>query len=139
MSAAVTLDVSQTANEVNGFTSFEAPIIATRSAVTSVTLKDGQTVVLGGIMKTTSTNRIDKVPLLGDLPVLGQLFRNRSKVESKTELMVFLRPRIVRTVEEIDAMTTEARETNGTASLIQANEPKVKIQLGAPLPPTPQK
>jgi len=135
----VTLDVSQTANEVNGFTSFEAPIIATRSAVTSVTLKDGQTVVLGGIMKTTSTNRIDKVPLLGDLPVLGQLFRNRSKVESKTELMVFLRPRIVRTVEEIDAMTTEARETNGTASLIQANEPKVKIQLGAPLPPTPQK
>ena len=114
----------QTANEIIGYTSFEAPIIATRSADTSVSLGSDQTVVLGGIMKETSTNRISKIPILGDIPVVGQLFRNKSKVTGKTELMVFLRPRVVRSTEEMDEVTEEARRANGTAALIDAAEAK---------------
>ena len=60
-----------------------------------VRLKDGQTVLIGGLMKQDNTNTITKVPLLGDIPILGRLFRYKSKDKEKRELMVFLTPHVI--------------------------------------------
>lgn len=96
----VTLDVTQTANDLQGFTDFNAPIVNQRQAFTTVSVGDGDTVVLGGMMRSTVTSKVKKLPLLGDIPILGELFKSRSNSESKTELLVFLTPRVVRSPEE---------------------------------------
>ena len=56
---------------------------------------DGGTVVIGGIFTQTDRDTVNKVPLLGDIPVLGWLFKNTERTTSKTELLVFLTPKIV--------------------------------------------
>lgn len=103
----VTLDVTQTANDLQGYTSFNAPIINQRSAETTVSVKDGNTIVLGGIIRKTVSSTVSKVPLLGDLPLLGNLFKSSSKTDTKTELLVFLSPRIVRTPEDAKKLKDE--------------------------------
>ena len=59
-------------------------------------MNDGQTVVLGGILKTTSSDNSNKVPFLGDVPILGNLFKNTIKIDNKDELLIFVTPKIVR-------------------------------------------
>ncbi len=71
------------------------PAINTNTVTTQVQVENGGTVVLGGIYSSTETEQTDKVPLLGDIPVLGYLFKTNSKSLQKDELMVFLTPRIV--------------------------------------------
>ena len=71
------------------------PAINTNTVTTQVQVENGGTVVLGGIYSSTESNQTDKVPLLGDIPVLGYLFKTNSKSVQKDELMVFLTPRIV--------------------------------------------
>ncbi len=61
-----------------------------------VLVSDGQTVVLGGILETTRTDNSNKVPLLGDIPVLGNLFKTTTKINNKTELLIFITPKILR-------------------------------------------
>ncbi|MBN0986264.1 type IV pilus secretin PilQ [Amphritea pacifica] len=63
---------------------------------TSVVVPDGQTVVLGGVFENETSDKVNKTPLLGDLPVLGALFRNKSKSNAKTELLIFITPKLVR-------------------------------------------
>ena len=72
-----------------------APTIDTRRAVTTNIIKDGQTIVLGGLRKSEMRREVDKVPLLGDLPVLGFLFRAESESEITTELVVFITTTII--------------------------------------------
>ncbi|HEV2472091.1 MAG TPA: secretin N-terminal domain-containing protein, partial [Chthonomonadales bacterium] len=100
----VTMDVTQTANDFVAYTSFNAPIVNQREADTTVSVKDGQTVVLGGIIKNTVTSTVNKIPILGDLPIIGNLFRTTNKENNKTELLVFLTPHIVRDAAEADAL-----------------------------------
>ena len=69
--------------------------IDTKHVKTSVLIENGGTVVIGGIYTQTESNDTDKVPLLGDIPVLGYLFKNNAKVRNRTELLVFLTPRIL--------------------------------------------
>ncbi|MCS7101115.1 MAG: type IV pilus secretin PilQ [Burkholderiaceae bacterium] len=69
--------------------------IDTKAVQTQVLVENGGTVVLGGIYEQTERTTITKVPLLGDVPVLGWLFRNRTRVNDRTELMIFITPRIV--------------------------------------------
>lgn len=116
----VTMDMQQTANELQGFTSFNAPIINQREAITEVSVQDGQTVIIGGIIRDQITNNKNKVPILGDLPLIGGLFRSTDKDKQKTELMVFLTPRIVHNPGQAATVTDQ-----------------IKSQLGAPLPPAP--
>lgn len=71
------------------------PSIDTRSVENQVLVDDGQTVVLGGIYETEMREGITKVPLLGDIPGLGFLFRNKNLVQNKTELLIFVTPRIL--------------------------------------------
>ena len=72
------------------------PSIDTREIVTQVLVNDGQTVVLGGILETTSRDVATKVPWLGDVPVLGNLFKTTTKTDDKDELLIFVTPKIVR-------------------------------------------
>jgi type IV pilus assembly protein PilQ len=71
------------------------PSITTREIATQVLVNDGQTVVLGGILTTTQREDDTKVPYLGDIPVLGHLFKNTSHQDNKDELMIFITPKIV--------------------------------------------
>jgi len=72
------------------------PSIDTREIVTQVLVNDGQTVVLGGILETERRDAERKVPWLGDIPVLGYLFKTTSKTDNKDELLIFVTPRILR-------------------------------------------
>jgi len=69
--------------------------IDTKHIKTKVSVENGGTVVIGGIYLSTERNDVNKVPLFGDLPVIGALFRNTAKVTSKTELMIFITPRVI--------------------------------------------
>jgi type IV pilus assembly protein PilQ len=71
------------------------PSIDTRAVETQVLVANGQTVVLGGIYETERRETINKVPFLGDIPVLGVLFRNKQRVDNKAELLIFVTPRIL--------------------------------------------
>ncbi len=81
---------------VQSATGGSVPSIDTREIVTQVLVNDGQTVVLGGILETTKTKSIEKVPYLGDIPVLGHLFKSTSDINNKTELLIFITPKILR-------------------------------------------
>ena len=72
------------------------PSIDTRTIQTQVLVNDGQTVVLGGILETTHRNTANKVPFLGDIPVLGNVFKTTTKTNDKDELLIFVTPKIVR-------------------------------------------
>jgi type IV pilus assembly protein PilQ len=72
------------------------PSIDTREIVTQVLVNDGQTVVLGGILETERREAERKVPYLGDVPVLGRLFKSNTTTDNKDELLIFVTPRILR-------------------------------------------
>ncbi len=74
---------------------FESPIINKREIDTTVTVRDGHTIVIGGLIQTTDEQRFTKIPILGDIPLLGEIFKSRQKSEIKTELLVILTPRII--------------------------------------------
>ncbi len=85
------------------------PTTTKRSTSTSVVVKDNQTVVIGGLMEEKKSATIDKVPLLGDLPLLGWIFKSESLTKEKTNLLVFLTPHIVRDAESMGRITEEKR------------------------------
>ncbi len=78
-----------------GGTGGTVPSIDTRKVETQVLVKDGQTVVLGGIYETERRETINKVPFLGDIPVAGRLFRSTQRLNNKAELLIFVTPRIL--------------------------------------------
>ena len=71
------------------------PSINTNELQTNVLVSDGETIVLGGIFDDFKSNSYKKVPFLGDLPMVGNLFKNNSKIKTQTELLIFVTPRIV--------------------------------------------
>ncbi len=84
-----------------------APVIAKRSAETVVVTPNGRTVVIGGLMETQKTETLKKVPLLGDIPLIGAAFRRTVKSDQKKELLVFLTPFIVNKPEGLTQLTQQ--------------------------------
>ena len=82
----------------------------TRSLKTTVIAENNRMLVLGGLIQEDTAQNRQKVPLLGDIPILGNLFRYRSNKRSKTNLLVFLRPRIVRGSADMDEPTRRKYE-----------------------------
>ncbi len=82
-----------------GTANISAPTIDTRRVQSQLLVDNGQTVVLGGIYETTQTNSVTKVPLLGDIPILGQLFRTTRSVDNRSELLIFVTPKILQGVD----------------------------------------
>ena len=74
----------------------QVPEIATREINTAVLVDDGQTVVIGGVYEFTDANSVAKVPFLGDVPFLGNLFKKKSRSKDKAELLIFLTPKVMR-------------------------------------------
>lgn len=91
----VAMDVDQTADDLQGLNSAGAPIVNHREAKSTVTIHDGETILLGGIISHNLTINESKVPILGDIPLLGKLFQSSSRENTQTELMVFMTPHIV--------------------------------------------
>jgi len=81
--------------DAQGENTSAGPAINVKRVLTQVRVKNGETAVLGGIFEQTQRNDTSKVPLLGDIPVLGSLFRNNSKADEKSEMLIFLTPRIL--------------------------------------------
>ncbi|KPJ65965.1 MAG: hypothetical protein AMJ45_04320 [Syntrophobacter sp. DG_60] len=86
------------------------PAFLKREAKSSLVVQSGQTVVLGGIFKTDKTRSTKGIPLLKDIPILGYLFGHKSWKTIKTELLIALTPRVIRTREEADAVNKEFLE-----------------------------
>jgi len=78
-----------------------------RAVESSVLVDDGQIVVIGGLIQDGVRETVEKVPLLGDIPLLGALFTYSTRSRSKTNLMVFLRPTVLRNAQRADSLTTE--------------------------------
>jgi general secretion pathway protein D len=109
-----------------------------KSAIeTTVVVDDGQIMVLGGLLKDEFTDGTDKVPGLGDIPLVGNLFKSENRTRVKTNLMVFLRPVVVRTQAAADALTLDRydaiRAQQQTAQ--PRNSVLVPINQGPVLPP----
>lgn len=85
------------------------PTIDTRVIDTEVTVNDGQTVVLGGVYEMSSRKDVEKIPFLGDIPILGNLFKQNSKGEEKAELLVFITPHVVE-MEDLDDLSRDEQD-----------------------------
>jgi len=90
-------------DEIENFTDLGAfgsvPNLARREVTTAVLIEDGQTVVIGGVYEFSDRNQVSKIPFLGDLPILGNLFKTKSRSKTKAELLVFLTPRVLRVAQ----------------------------------------
>jgi general secretion pathway protein D len=91
-------------------TSSTLPVTQKRTVDTTVIVKDNQTVVIGGLIDDSTSVNENKVPGLGDVPLLGWLFRNRSENNSKTNLYIFLTPRVIKNPAEAAEVLQEKRE-----------------------------
>jgi general secretion pathway protein D len=87
-----------------------APVIDQRSATTVAVTPDGETVIIGGLMEDDKTLNVVKIPLLGDIPLLGNLFRRTQKSSAKTELMIFLTPHIAQAPSQLVALSEKEKQ-----------------------------
>jgi len=92
------------------------PSTTKRSTKTAITVKDGRTVVIGGLISEREEERNEKIPFLGDLPVIGWLFKNENKTRTKTNLLVFITPHIVKEAEAMDRITKDKEKEFAVAS-----------------------
>jgi general secretion pathway protein D len=99
--------VFQERSSVDSVSATTGPTTNKSSIETTVVIDDGATLVLGGLLQDNYTNADSQVPLLGDIPYLGNLFKSRSRERKKTNLMVFLRPVVMRTEEATNAVTLD--------------------------------
>ena len=98
-----------------------APVFAKRAASSRVAIRDGQTIVIGGLMEDRNTDTIQKVPILGDIPGLGLLFQRTIHDKVKTELLIFLTPHVARVPDDLKAMSAD--EQAGAKVIREAVEP----------------
>lgn len=128
----VIMDVSQEISAITGTTvpisdTVNASVYAKRSSENRVIVKDGQTVVIGGLMEDRETETYTKVPLLGDIPLLGWVFKRKETRTEKTELLIFLTPTVASKNEDLDAIT---RMQNGGSIMIRESFEKRKFEDG---------
>lgn len=129
-----------------------APYIDIRSANTVVVTPDGQTVVIGGLMQNSRSSTDSKVPILGDIPLIGQLFHHKLQSNAKTELIILLTPYVVKTPSDLARMSLDERgrpvlmpkafsqpEMNQFINVGQSNAPPSNVPIGTPVTPMPQR
>jgi len=90
-----------------------APTIARRQVKTTVTVPDGKTIVIAGLTRDDTTKIVKKVPILGSIPLLGWLFRNTVEEQQKTNLMIFVTPRIVSSMKDADSIMQTWKDKTG--------------------------
>lgn len=92
----IKLDINQEISNISASTSASDIITNKRSLKTAVLVEDGEILVLGGLIDETMRDNVQKVPLLGDIPLIGWLFRSHTTTKDKQNLMIFMRPKILR-------------------------------------------
>ncbi len=124
----VVLDVVQEISSVSQeqTSGIDSPTIRQRKVATNVLLNDGSTLALGGLVQSSDTKTVTKVPGLGDAPIVGSLFRKTQSDKRRSELLVLIRPRVVNT--EIDARTA----TEYWRSKLSRTDSILKTGLGSP-------
>ena len=133
----IRLKISQQVTKVTSASGVTTPTTLKRTAKTTVVVKDNETIVIGGLVGDSTQDNTYKVPLLGDIPILGWLFKTKSTSREKTNLYVFLTPHIVRTQQDAANLYQEKRETMGDVveGIIKLNEKKPETKSpGAPAP-----
>jgi len=105
----LTLEISQEVSEIGETGVGDSPIILTRKINTSIIAAHGQTIVLGGLIQNNVSLGESKVPLLGDIPILGHLFKYTSTTKDKTELLVLVTPTILTNTDEATNVTDQLR------------------------------
>jgi general secretion pathway protein D len=146
-SGLIKLQVRQEVSSIAGPVSADNTelILNKRAIENTFTVDDGQIVVIGGLLDDSERRTIEKIPFLGDLPAIGALFRSKARSRTKTNLMVFIRPTILRSREDNRRMTEQRygylRQLQGYAT--PGQEPSidqlVRDYMGAapPIPPAP--
>ncbi len=148
-SGSIKLYVRQEVSSIAGpvSTTNQELILNKRAIENTFTVDDGQIVVIGGLLSDQEQRTIEKTPVLGDLPVLGNLFRAKTRSRTKTNLMIFIRPTILRTPEDSRKLTEQRygylRSLEGEAS--PGVEPSIDqlvrdyMNLSPPTPPAPER
>jgi general secretion pathway protein D len=118
------------------------PTTSKRSVESNVVVDDGNIIVIGGLLEDAYSSGEDKVPVFGDVPVLGNLFRSENRSRRKTNLMIFLRPTVVRDAATSDALMVDRYEA--IRALQQSTQPAPSILLrpvseSPVLPPLPER
>lgn len=114
----VRMEIEQEVSDITSSTvdigqGLTSPIFFRRNAKTVVTVKDDETVVLGGLITTRDEIREQKIPILGDIPILGLMFSNRKNDIKRTELLVVLTPRVIRAPDEFRELSIRERDLTG--------------------------
>lgn len=119
----VILEIEQEVSSVSNTTTsgIDSPTIAQRKIQTSVIVGDGQTIALGGLIQESNNRTNSQVPGAGDVPIFGALFRNRSDISAKTELLILITPRVIRNGQEARSVTDELRQRIGGADGLITN------------------
>ena len=110
-SGLVLLDISQEVSSVASLTTggIDSPTIATRRIATTVAVQDGQVLGLGGLFSDSKTNGSSGLPVLSRIPILGALFGKATATQERRELIILIKPQIIRTPEDGRAVTEELR------------------------------
>jgi len=115
---------------------FDVPALTTRRAETTVELGSGQSFMIAGLLRNTNTNNIDKAPFLGDLPILGALFRSTSFRRQETELVIIVTPYLVKPVSHQLATPVDGYRVPDDAQRILMGQSYTGVSApGAPVPP----
>ncbi len=109
-------EISSVKNQSDQITVSVGPTITKRSTKTSVVVKDNQTVVIGGLMQENNEETVTKLPLLGDIPLLGWLFKTKSTTKNKTNLIVFLNPHVIKDPERMAEITRDKQKEFAVAN-----------------------
>ena len=111
-SGRVILDIEQEVSSVSQTTSsnIDSPTIQQRKVKTTVVLNDNEALALGGLIQNKRTIAKDQIPILGDLPLVGNAFKSKDDTSVKTELVILIVPRVIRSLGEAAAISAEFRE-----------------------------
>ncbi|MGN0844822.1 MAG: type II secretion system secretin GspD [Kiritimatiellia bacterium] len=118
----IELEPSIEAVTENGNSSDYAPTISKRSVKTTMTVPDGETIVIAGLSRTDKTNLKRKIPLLGDIPLLGWLFRWNSESEQKTNILIFVTPTVMDSQEDAAQIRSSLETRTGISAKAAGEE-----------------
>ena len=135
----ITSAVHTEVSSLDGYTEDNQPKIATRSADAVVNVYSGSTIVVGGLMDSSESKNINKIPLLGDIPILGEFFKYTSKSRDKTELVIVVTPHLIGVEDTTHARVSEDMRDLYHAGQREMNEVNQDVDFNAPPPPVEDK
>ena len=125
----VKMDVSPTISSLSSSSvavssGFTVPIINNRSATTTVSVQDGQTVVIGGLISTEDDERVTKIPWLGDIPYIGAAFKRTKKTRVRSELLIILTPRVINEPGDAEKFSRENIDSSNIFEQLENSDTK---------------